>query len=199
MRFMRVDERYRMLADDSHLPEEVPQDETDEAIARLGDALQAFRDALVDIHRRHDVLDDIVVNLMSSACLDYDEGREWHLDCLADGIERLQEELAECDDDIPSYEDSETILDIGYKPETYGDNGIYAKVIEDSCEQEVVEEIIITHDEPIHRKRTIVWEPVPGSLYSRHSKEIRYEDLPTDERMSRLIRNTKAMRDAQRQ
>lgn len=195
MRFMRVDERYRMLADDSHLPEEVPQGETDEAIARLGDSLQAFRDALADIHSRHDALDDIVVNLMSSACLDYDDGREWHLDCLADGIERLQEELAECDDDIPSYEDSETVLDAGYSPEMYGDNGIYTKVLEDSYEKEVVEEVVLRGKEPFHRVRTTIWEPVPGG---RHSKEIRYEDLPIDERMARLIRNTQAMRDARR-
>jgi hypothetical protein len=195
MRVMRVNGNYRILTDGSHLPEEVSQHDTDELLERLRKSLQATCDVLDDIHRRYDILDDIVAGLMETAGLDYDHGREWHLDCLIDGIGEMQETLSGCDDDIKSYEDSETVLDVGFGTEWYGsDNGIYVKVLEDSPKQEVVEEVILTLDEPVYRRRITVWEPVPGSNCSRHSKEIVYEDLPIDDRMVRLIRNTKAMR-----
>lgn len=189
MRIMRVDGKYRILADGSHLPEEIPQEEANEALSRLGAALQALRDALSDIHRGSGALGDVVAEAMESACLDYDDGRERHLDCLTDAVEAIRERLAECDDDIPSYEDSETVLDAGYRAETYGHNAIYVRVIEDSDEREVVEEVVLRDDGVLHRMRTTIWEEVPGG---RHSKEIRYEDLPLDERLGRLARNTMA-------
>lgn len=191
MRIMKVDGNYRILADGEHLPDEVPQDETDMLLDDLMTSLQGVANALREIHR-HDVVDDMVADLMAGSNLDYDDGREWHLDCLIGELERLQDDLAKGDDDIPSYEDSETVLDAGYRTEWYGcDNGIYTKVLEDTDEREVVEEVILTLDEPVYRRRTITWEAVASG---RHSKDITYDDLPIDERMARLIRNTQAMR-----
>ena len=193
MRVMRVDDRYRILAEDSHLPEEVPQGDADGFLARLQDSLDELRGVLAEAHGRGDILGDVVAELMGAACIEYDDGRAWHLDCLSEEVSRMRETLATCDDDIPSYEDSETVLDAGYRAEMYGDNGIYVKVLEDSDKQEVVEEVVIRGDEPAHRVRTTVWEAIPGG---RHSKEIRYEDVPIDGRLARLIRNTQRMREA---
>lgn len=191
MRSMRVDGRYRILADWERLPEEVSQHETDELLDRLGNAVQEVRAILMEAYQRDDAVSDMVRILMDAADLSCNDGCEWHLDCLADEIEQMKETLAE-DDDVPSYEESETVFDMGYRSERYGiDDGFYVKVIEDSDEQEVVEEIILGHGEPIYRLRTTVWEEVPGG---RHSKEIRYEKLPVDEEMARLIRNTQAAR-----
>lgn len=194
MRIMKVDGNYRILADGEHLPEEVPQDETDMLLDRLMTSLQGVADALLEI-RLHDVVDDMVADAMAGSSLDYDNGSEWHIDRLIDELGQLQANLADGDDDIPSYKDSETVLDAGYRTEWYGcDNGIYTKVLEDTDEREVVDEVILTLDKPVYRRRTITWEAVTGG---RHSKDITYDDLPIDERMARLIRNTQAMRAAQ--
>lgn len=153
----------------------------------LKDAIQDVCDVLSDIHKRYDIVGDIVSRLMKCSGLHYENGREYHLDQLIAEIEQCRIQLHTEDDYIPSYEESETIFDAGYREE-WIDSGVYAKVLEDTEVQEIVEEIILKYEKPIYRKRTTFWEKVSGG---RHSKEILYEDLPISDDIARLINNTK--------
>ena len=187
MRCMKVDDKYRIIRDGDHLPEEISQKEMDKALSDLKKAVMHVSTILSDIHARCDVINSIVTEIMNNSCLDYIFGEEWHLKQLVNEIESVQEQIHEGSDVVPSYEEAETIEDAGFR-ESWHNSEIFEKVLEDTEEREVVEEIVLKYDPPLYRKRTTIWEPIKGG---RHSKEIKYEDLPLNERIERLIRNTK--------
>ena len=183
----KVGDKYRILRACEHLPEEVSQKEVNEILSSLRTSLENVCVILRDVYERYDVVSNIVEDVFSSGCLNYDEGEEWHLKYIANEIREVEEYLATQNDDVLSYEDSETIFDDGYQEEWHRSE-IYSKVIEDTGEKEVVREIILKYEEPIYRERVTLWELVPGG---RHSKNISYIDLPMDDRITRLIKNTK--------
>lgn len=186
MKCKKVDGKYRILFDGEHLPEEVAQDELDKKMSELRDAVSAVCNILHAAYEDHGVAYRIIDKAMSSACMDYQNGEDWHLNCLLHEIQNIMDSLQEGTDDVASYEDSETIFDVGYKEEWAG-SGVYVLVLEDSSKQEIVKEIILKYGEPIYRKRATLWEQ---TAYGKSSKGIQYEDLPIDNETARLIRNT---------
>lgn len=193
METMRTGDVYRIMEDDSHLPVEVSQETLDSLLATLGRAARLMYVCVTDFPDDPDgAIRRIIRRALSSAGL---EGREECFSFLADELAELQEQLAH-DDDVPPYEECETIFDAGFDTDEYGrDTGIYRRMVEDGEEQEVAEEVILRGDETLYRKRVIVWEVVPGG---RHSRSITYETLPIDDDMARLIRNTTRSRDVDR-
>ena len=67
----------------------------------------------------------------------------------------------------------------------------YEKTLEDSGEQEVVEEILVTSSgDYLRRKRTIIWD---NTTYGRSSKSIKYKNLSIGKKLYKTIQNTLLM------
>ena len=65
---------------------------------------------------------------------------------------------------------------------------VFEKTLEDSDEQEVVEEIQVTGSgEYLRRKRTIIWDK---TTYGRCSRSIKYKKLPIGKKLYHIIQNT---------
>lgn len=186
MRSMKVDNKYRILIDGERLPVEIDQDVLDDDIARLKDAAYTLQSALRNIYDNDGVTYDIISEMMYKACVDYQEGSVWQVDNLVYELNQIQEQLVASEDILPAYEEAETILDHGFY-ENWSKLGFYEKTLEDSEECEIVEEIFAYEGEIHYRRRTILWER-DGT--SKHSKEIIYEDLPIDDNLARVIRNS---------
>ena len=106
---------------------------------------------------------------------------------IIENLKSLQKRLEEGNDTIVPAEEIEDLSDYGYKS-PYGRNDWWEKTLEDVPTKEVVEEIWIDGDKPLRRKRTIIYEVTPGV---RSSTDIKYEELPIDDNLKRLIDNTK--------
>lgn len=188
MKVMRVEDKYRILLDGEYLPEEIVQSKLDNSLAYFKDAVEKFRSSLKEYATGYNLENNVIKYLLNHACFDVDDGKNWKLEDLFDEIENLQKYLKTSTDVIPSYEESETILDKGFKDE-WGDSQIFEKKLEDNEEREVVEELYQTKDGFVHRKRTTIWEKTD---YGRHSKEIKYEELPIDEDLKRVLDNSQS-------
>ena len=187
MMSMKVDDKYRILLDGERLPVEIDQTVVDEQIARLKNAADALQTILQEIYDGDNTIYSIVSSVMSSSCVDYHDGKVWHLDNLVYELEQLQKQLEANEDVVPSYEEVETIFDHGFR-DCWINSNIYGKVLEDTDEREVVEEVFFHNGELVHRKRTTNWE-MHG--YSKSSTSIVYEDLPVDDNFLRIVMNSK--------
>ena len=187
MQVMKVDDKYRILFDGEHLPKEIVQSELDDCLKKLKDAINTLKQFLSNTYDEYGVKNTIVSRILEDACFEYDEGRSWRLNAALFGIEEFQEYLKNTTDFVKSYADSETIVDYGFHEEWY-QSGIYEKKLEDSNEREVVEEVFLHNDVFVYRKRTTEWE-LDG--YSKHSKEIRYENLEINDDLKRVLTNSK--------
>lgn len=186
MRTMKVDDKYRILMDDSRFPIEVRQAELDYHLTELKSRIEDLIAYLHDMYDTDSGIEQIIEEVMASSMMDYSCGHSWKLDNLVHEIEGLQSQLQEDCDDVPSVEDIETIEDYGFH--NFYDRRFYEKVLEDTEEKEVVEEIVLKYNPPLYRKRTTIWEKTD---YGRTSKQIIYEDLILSDDMLRLIRNLK--------
>jgi hypothetical protein len=186
---MKVGDNYRVLFDGEHLPSEIQQEELDSYLKELTDAVNVLRTFLSDAYESHELKYNILKEILNSACVDYQDGRNWKLDDIIYETEKVQEYLNTTEDTIPSYEESETIEDYGYREEWF-DSGIFEKKLIDTDEREVVEELLLKGGKFLHRKRTIIWEK---NGCSKGSKEILYEDMPIDGNLLRLLNNSRCM------
>lgn len=187
LKSMKIDDKYRILMDGEHIPEEITQSELDNALSQLKSAADNLLSMINNVSNEYNVKGDIIKRLFSNACLDSDNGGKWRIEALSYEIDMLQKYLKDSSDNVPSIEESETIYDYGYK-NTWLDSEIFEKKLEDNDEREVVEEVFIKDGTFVHRKRTTEWEKVD---YGRHSKSIIYEDLPIDDDLKRILENSR--------
>ena len=115
---------------------------------------------------------------------DFDEGRSYMINSIINELSDFQDFL-KTDDDIKPKDELWTLEDEGYKID-YLDKTRWYKVLTDTDEQEIIEEIFIHI--PLRRKRTILWDIVD---YGKSSREIKYEELPIDDQLMKFINNTK--------
>lgn len=178
-------EYYRILLDDEHVPCELDKEHVDFV---LSDFLNHFKEIQKGIERLYDYDYELYRLLFKDTynTLDVSDGRSWKLSDIISIIEDLQESLETNDDEIKSAEESIILNDLGFRRE-YWDERIWTKILEDTDEKEVVEEVILLKgSEPLHRKRTTIWEKVPGG---KSSKSIVYEDLPISEELRKAAEN----------
>ena len=83
-----------------------------------------------------------------------------------------------------------TLEDLGYKKMPFGreEYTIYEKIIEDTDEKEVVEEIVLTDDDIRRRKRVTFWEK---NNHGKQSTSIKYTSLKLTKKIIEAIENTK--------
>ena len=117
---------------------------------------------------------------------DISEGHSWRLDHAKRTCDDLIQELAENDDDIREELYYTTLKDLGFEPDFHA-NFRWEKVVEDTNEKEVVEEVVFLN-KILHRKRTIIWKEIE---HGKSSKEIIYESLKVDKRLRTIVENTR--------
>lgn len=182
---MKIDNKYRILFDNEHLPEEIEQNTLNNTLSVIQTLAQNLCDMILYAQNNNSttmkILDEIFqkMNLTSDTQMGQLKELIYH-------IEQMQQSLAENNDLIPSYEESENICDHGYAEEWIG-SGIFERVIEDTDNYRITEEVFCLNGNFVHRKCTIKWEL---QSYNKHSQEIQYEDLPIDEELIRLLNNS---------
>ena len=192
MRSKKIGDKYRIHCDFSRFPKEVGIKETEEVLKKTEKSINDFYHSLKEIRDEHQKVYDIISSLIAEKCSMFLCDEESLLD-LKKYIEEIREELENNDDDVPAEEEIVNLRDKGFK-RIFGYEAVslWEKVLEDTDEREVVEEISIRDGEIYnHRKRTTLWEKTE---YGRASKNIDYEDMPINEELRALVRNTTKLR-----
>ena len=187
MQAKTIKNKYRILLDGDRLPLEVSKSKVDRALKKLQRCLQELNAEVKFLNKEeeYEVL-HILVRMMDEKHCNIIED-DWTLKNAENAVERIREELMS-DDDVPEIEDVMVLSDEGFKQDI-SDNRLWQKVLEDTEEKEVVEEVYLKSDgEILHRKRTIYWTLTD---YGRSSRNIKYIDVPTGKHLEKIIGNTK--------
>lgn len=191
---------YVILNQDSEMPVKINRNKLDKKLNRLKKALSAVQKELADAYDEDSslymILRDEVFDGYSTEGL-YDGKSGW-IDDVLYRISSVQETLAGEDDEIHDKEDIITLDSLGYRNMYLQEARFWEKVIEDTEEKEVTEEIILADRtknpdaEPVRRIRTTLWEKTE---YGRASTSITYKKLRIGKKLIKAIENTRfAMR-----
>lgn len=178
---------YIFKIDDDYYPERANKKQTDKSLKKIAAAIQTINDEIAAVYENdyglYKLIDEYVISETRMEC---DDGRCRQLEYALDSLKELQETLATHDDEITMTEESETLSAFGYKC-LFSDDRFYEKIIEDSNEREVVDEIQFHGEKPVRRERTIVWKKVDGG---RQSETITYKKLPISKKLMKAIYNS---------
>ena len=185
----KLKEFYRILYDYEHVPIELDKYLVDTSFDEILTTLKVLSKKIEDLYNYdYDIYELIFKHVYDS--LDISDGKSWRINTLIRDLEELKEKLDNNADDIKEPEQCINLEDLGFKPVISSDNLLWEKVLEDTDEKEIVEEIIML-DIPKRRKREIIWEKED---YGKHSKEINYFELPMTEELEIAINNEKEVK-----
>ena len=184
---------YRILHDEERFAITLNKSKTDRTLKKLLTHFEELEKTLKTLYDNEPEIYDFIQTEIYGieAHLDVDEGRSYVLQEMIRNIKETQEALATNKDKIPEDEDVTILEDIGFVKEIDSAASVeayYTKTLCDTEEQEVIEEIIMMKDKTLHREREVVWEK---TKYGRASKSINYTDMLTDEKLKKIIENTK--------
>ena len=175
---------YAILADWMDKPVRINKKEMDTALKKINRALTDLNEVFESIYQNNDDLYNILREFLSH--LEVSEGSSWRLETAKEISDEMIKELAENDDDIKDELYYTTLKDLGFKQD-YAENYRWEKIIEDTDEKEVVEEVLFL-DRVIYRRRTTIWEK---TSWGKSSKEIKYETIRLTNKMKMICENTK--------
>ena len=175
---------YAILADWMDKPVRINKKEMDTALKKINRALTDLNEVFESIYQNNDDLYNILREFLSH--LEVSEGSSWRLETAKEISDEMIKELAENDDDIKDELYYTTLKDLGFKQD-YAENYRWEKIIEDTDEKEVVEEVLFL-DRVIYRRRTTIWEK---TSWGKSSKEINYETIRLTNKMKMICENTK--------
>ena len=189
MQSMKTDDwKYRILLDGERFPVEIGRGKWEMTVYHFGMALEDLRIQIKSAYDEDDALYKVFRTILDNAGLHCSDGKVSELDNLSYAFQTVQNIIEESSDTVPAREEIETLEDIGFHRHWNYDD-FYEKVIEDTDEKEVVEEVVFIGDfvGVIHRLRTTIWDT---SKYGKSSREILYDVLPIDDDLQRHIDNT---------
>ena len=165
-------------------PVRINKKETDAVLKKMNHALTDLIDVFRDAYEHNVDLYDI----LKESFFDFDisEGKSWRFDYAKRTCDEMIQSLSENDDDIKDELYYTTLKDLGFKQD-YAVDYRWEKIIEDTDEKEIVEEVVFLK-KTIYRRRTTIWEKIP---YGRSSKEINYETIRLTNKMKMICENTK--------
>ena len=185
-----IGRNYLILPDGERIPIKINKNRTDKILSRMQNGLQTFNECVQELYQSNDyeLYNFLTKEAFDSACLNFYDGKCWNLTYLEQELEKIGEELLSNDDNIKTAEEAVILEDLGYRDAMWGrtDNW-WEKVLEDTEEREVVEEIR-GGEEAVRRLRTTIWEKTD---YGRHSKKILYKTLPIGKKLSRALENSR--------
>ena len=183
---------YVVLEDGKTFPARINRKKTDEFLAKAGKHVAALRSALEELHDGdYETFHFIWDHVFSGSLGESSEGRCWRLNDILYGISGLRGTLEGEDDEIAAPVFEETLAGFGFRQEFASRGDVWEKVLEDSREREVVEEIIL-RDPPLRRTRTTLWEETD---YGRSSTSIKYRRLPMGKKLGQAAENAKKARE----
>ena len=183
--------KYIILVDEeSRFPEKIGKTRTDRLLSFLRRHMQAVVDEMEKIERLDPALYRLVTDRVFGAN-GYVPDDHTYFRSRIDNIDSLVEQL-KSDDEIPKEEEVILPEDFGFRQDI-SEKGYYTKILEDTDEREVVEEIIARPGLVLRRVRTIEWEKTD---YGRSSKSIAYRKKPIGKRLMRAIENATARNEA---
>ena len=182
------DGKYNVLEDDKRHPVSFDKETADTVLAKIGDALSDIERTMLNLYRKDPVLYQFLSrNVFEPAGLACAFGSMQEIENASGAVKWLSKIFATYDDIVPTYEDTLNLDDINFKL-VAKDPAMWEKIIEDTEERQVTEEIILLEDGSITRRnREITWEKVPNG---RLSKSIKYTDLPVDDKISGIVERT---------
>ncbi len=187
----KIDKRsYVVLLDEERFPLKLNRKRTDKALLELsadfGKISNIMKTAYNTDYNLYVFLRDI---LSDSSTFDFDEGRDWRLEEIFKSIEQTHKELLTNHDEIKSEEEVLTMEDLGFRSFSFRPI-MYEKLIDDTDEKEVTEEVFEWEGKLRHRFRTTIWEKVS---YGKSSKEIKYKEARITKRLATAYANSKEL------
>ena len=188
---------YLILNQDSDIPVKINRNKLDKRLNRLKKALLTVQKELADTYDKDSdlyiILRDEVFDGYSTGEL-YDGKSGW-IDDILYRISSVQETLESEDDEIPDKEDMITLDSLGYRNMYPQEARFWEKVIEDTEEKEITEEIILADRTKnpdaghVRRIRTTLWKKTE---YGRASTSITYKKLRIGKKLMKAIENTRS-------
>ena len=180
---------YVIADDDGWNRIKINRNKTREDVSRIIKSIEQIGQKMRELYeKKPDLYYLLNQEVFEGYSLDFEEGRCWRINSVKRELEELLNELETNDDEILPKEQIATLRDLGYK-KFFGHMQAWEKVIEDSDEREVVEEILLFDgkQEPLRRIRTIMWEKTD---YGKSSKSIKYKKLQIGKKLMQAIKNT---------
>ena len=193
---------YVILRQGEKILSKVNKKRTDTKLEKLQSALKTIKNELQDAYDNNPELYHLVQEEVFSRCESsyrglYDGSIGWIEDAIY-SISELKEDLAE-DDEIPKEEDIVTLRELGYTKASFSNPNLefWEKILEDTEEKEVTEEIIYSSRTPakrpdagpVRRIRTTLWEKM---AYGKASTSITYKKLRIGKKLMKTIENTRS-------
>jgi len=168
----------------------INKNKTDASLRRLRNAMTLICDELEKVYEgNHNLYELIDEEDIFYGDLRLEDGDIHMLRAARDRIAELETMLQTQNDELDYIPPIKmiTLSDIGYRA-VINRTPFYEKTLEDSDEQEVVEEIQVTGSgEYLRRKRTVIWDK---TTYGRRSRSIKYKKLPIGKKLYHIIQNT---------
>lgn len=176
---------YIILYDGEKYYSKVNKSKLDRSLKRVIEALEILNS---EIEKR----DDISELIMDEVFYDYGyDDYSYRIDRIRNALkdaQELKEQLETHDDEIPEPEEVILLEDIGFRHRPFDKRGYWTKLIENTADREVTEELWLS-EKPIRRKRIIDYEKTE---YGRSSTNIEYKNLTIGKRLMKVIENTLA-------
>ena len=176
---------YIILYDGEKYYSKVNKAKLDRSLKRVIDALEVLNS---ELEYRNDVSELIMDKVFYDYSYDDYSYRRNKIRNALEYAQELKEQLETHDDEIPEPEEVTLLDDIGFRHRPFDKKGYWTKLIEDTEDREVIEELWLS-EKTIRRKRIIDYEKTG---YGRSSTNIEYKILPIGKRLMRVIKNTLA-------
>ena len=176
---------YIILYDGEKYYSKVNKAKLDRSLKRVIDALEVLNS---ELEYRNDVSELIMDKVFYDYSYDDYSYRRNKIRNALEYAQELKEQLETHDDEIPEPEEVTLLDDIGFRHRPFDKKGYWTKLIEDTEDREVIEELWLS-EKTIRRKRIIDYEKTE---YGRSSTNIEYKILPISKRLMRVIKNTLA-------
>ena len=157
----------------------------DRSLRRVIDALKVLNSELA---YRNDVSDLIMEEIFCDYAYDDFSYRQDRIKIALEYAIELKEQLETQDDEIPEPEEVTFLEDIGFKHLPFVQKGYWTKLIEDTEDREVIEELWLS-EKPVRRKRIIDYKKTE---FGKSSANIAYKDLSIGKKLMKVIKNTLA-------
>ena len=184
---------YIVLKDDERFPVKVNRKKTDRAILQLVQNFVSVSHLLKKLYNDDYEIYKLVEDVLEDSGISIDEGRLWHVDYSVENLNDLLDVLKSHDDDVKPKVEIETLEDLGFRSfADFGGRYLYEKVVEDSYDAEVSEEVVEVKDGVLwHRQRTTVWKPYDRNSGGRESDKILYKRLRMTKKLEKAYWNSK--------
>lgn len=181
-------DEYLFTDNGGRFPFRIEKDKVDSVIESLKYDLQHFNDTMKELYEEKYNLYALITDELFFSDDDWYDGESYKIKAMENDLKYFQDFLAE-DNDIPEYEDIVVLEDLGFEKRVYGPEGVWVKMVQDSEEKEVTEEVWPYNEPPMYRKCSVLWKRIgPGH---KQSEKISYDDLEITDELANAIKNTK--------